>query len=153
MRSQQRFLQHFLRPFVEFPYFFLRDVANSSQIKHKENEDSDADARKLDKLLECHRKKPLGCKNVNSISERSRSLGRFCQTCLVPFFNRLCVMRRRLRIIIGPNPGKIAECVYVGAALQTGLVIVSDHLPPIPTLDVAERGLKRLSASDPIRFW
>src|SRR5258707_9222902 len=113
MRSQQRFLQHFLRPFVEFPYFFLRDVANSSQIKHKENEDSDADARKLDKLLECHRKKPLGCKNVNSISKRSRSLGRFCQTCLVPFFVRLGVMRRKRKAWNGsvkvprqdPGPG------------------------------------------------
>src|SRR5260370_2065226 len=109
MRSQQRFLQHFLRPFLEFPYFFLRDVANSSQIKHKENEDSDADARKLDKLLECHRKKALGCKDVNSINKRSRSLGRFCQTCLVPFFDRIDVRLRETRIILRPNPAKLTQ--------------------------------------------
>jgi len=47
---------------------------------------------------------------------------------------------------------RIREQVLVQLFQSSSFVIISDHLPPIPTLDAAERGLKGVAGSRPVRF-
>jgi hypothetical protein len=51
-------------------------------------------------------------------------------------------------------PFSIIECIGEQAVVQllqlSGSVIVRDHLPPVPALNIAERGLERIVRSGPV---
>jgi hypothetical protein len=47
---------------------------------------------------------------------------------------------------------RIGKQVFIQLLQLSGFVIIPDHLPPVPALDVAERGLERIISRDPVGF-
>ena len=57
----------------------------------------------------------------------------FLQVCLVPFFDCFGVVGGKIGVVVGANPGKVAESFQLGAALQVALIGRQDKAEPGPT--------------------
>jgi hypothetical protein len=58
---------------------------------------------------------------------------KLCNTCPIPFLDRCSIMGGEIWIVIGANPGEMAESFQISAALQIALVSEKDETESGPT--------------------